>query len=1218
MSLPDQCPSTKGKQAIDRGPRELQRHNGQAYWRSVEEFSQAPEFQEFVQREFPAGASELLGSSRRDFLKLMGASVALAGAATIPGCRRPEHKIMPFSKDVPEAIIPGEALYYATSMALPGGGAEGLLIETHEGRPTKVEGNPLHPHNQGKSSIWAQASVLELYDPDRLVQPVYRGNGEERYATWDDFKVWGDDHFGKFDDSRGAGLAFLVGKKSSPSRDRMRDAIKHRWPEAKWIPYQPVENESAVAGSRLAFGAAHREALRLDKASVILSLDRDFLDHAEADFLPSSRDFASTRRVLKAHDEMSRLYVVEPAYTITGGSADHRLRLAPSRIGAFAVALAQEILPKRAISAPGAQALADAVRRASDVSLSEAERSFLDAAVSDLLANTNRGKTLIVAGASQPAEVHALAHALNAAMGAVGSTVEYGPMDAELAASSASGLASLADEIDHEHVDTLVCVDVNPVYDASGVDFASKFDKVPHTITLSSGQTETSVASEWQLNMAHWLESWGDTRTLDGQVAPSQPMIAPIYEPSHSDIEFLALLAGEETHSGHEIVRETWRASTGRWFPNASVDFERLWRRALHDGVVSGMRTPSAQRPAPRYGEIATALSRLDVDSIPSIDSMDVVFTTANVHDGRFANCGWLQELPHTATRVVWDNPLLLSPKTAEKLGLIPSAKAINSMYNKERIPTARMAMVKIDGRELALPVWVMPGLAENTAVVTLGYGRTHCGRVGGLQSMDYKVGFNTYQLRGSASQRMARGASLDRISATYTIASTQNHWSMESRDSIVRQLDQQWWEEHASKPDNGAVEKHGHYGTESTLNLAEQLGEMSHNPPIKSIYRNPYNKSTDEPSTEATYAKPPQWGMTIDQNTCTGCGVCTIACQSENNIPIVGKKEVAKGREMTWIRVDRYYTGSDLDDPDEMLHQPMACVHCENAPCETVCPVNATVHGPEGINYMVYNRCIGTRYCANNCPYKVRRFNFFDYGVKAFNGDFIGEEIGRPDNVNLIPPRLREKLHEIEKLQKNPDVTVRSRGVMEKCTYCIQRINQARHEVKLQGLDGVPDGFFQTACQQACPTSAITFGDILDVDEEYESSHGERGHASEVRRLRDNPRSYMLLGYLSTRPRTSHLLRIRNPNRGLLRAQWQAKLDAGLISEYEFDARMSDPVHAHGGGDGHGGEGGHGESGHGGEGDGHSFLIHPHKRREDDGYALSLRVLGAATGVQA
>jgi molybdopterin-containing oxidoreductase family iron-sulfur binding subunit len=504
------------------------------------------------------------------------------------------------------------------------------------------------------------------------------------------------------------------------------------------------------------------------------------------------------------------------------------------------------------------------------------------------------------------------------------------------------------------------------------------------------------------------------------------------------------------------------------------------------------------------------------------------------------------------------------------------------------KFPEARKARIKIGEKTVEVPVWILPGMADHTVLLTVGYGRTAAGHVGD------GVGVDVYPVK-PAGRRWARGVEVSATSNWYPISSTQSHWSLEGRTALVRAVDLPAWKAHG---DEVGEAKHEIYKTAQPINFAERLGEMSHMPPNVSVYENPFNKSKADPAPDAVYAKGPQWGMTIDLSTCTGCGACTIACQAENNIPVVGKKEVQKGREMAWIRVDRYFTGEDFTNPDSMLHQPVPCQHCENAPCETVCPVNATVHGPEGINYMTYNRCIGTRYCANNCPYKVRRFNFFEYGKLKFNGDYYGKSLVEkvaPErggvngsnkynkiNINLIPPRLRQKLEEIERMQKNPDVTVRMRGVMEKCSYCIQRINAAKIECKLNDLKGIPDGFFQSACQQACPSGAIVFGDILDPQ-------------SAVHATRNHGRSYMLLGYLDTRPRTSYLVQVRNPNPRLRKP-------------------VTDPFH-HGGGH-HGGEGeGHDEAA--GKEAGHAFY-EPRKRREDGGYAVSLRVLGSAPGVQA
>jgi len=1201
-----QCPSTRGKRTPSSPRRDLARvgGTGQRLWRSPEEIADTPAFREFLEREFPAGASELLNTSRRNFLRVMGAGLALAGAATIPGCRRPDHKILPYSQDVPEEVVPGKPLYYATSMPMPGGGAEGLLVETHEGRPTKVEGNPLHPLSQGKSSAWAQASVLGLYDPDRLKHPVFRDPQKgPQVATWDDFEHWWKNVAGlesKFDASGGRGLALLIGRRSSPSINAVRRRLERRWPNAIFAVYEPSEIGNAAEGARIALGGDFRELLSFDKARVVVSLDRDFLNSSSAhepNALKHARDFASMRRPMRAGDPMNRLYALETTFTLTGAQADHRLGLAPSRIEAAAIVLARRVLDR--LGSERGAALERALSRVVVPEEDGLDAEFLDAAAEDLVAHGGEG--LVVAGESQRPEIHALVHALNRVLGNAGATVRYRRLDPRTepdeVADSLTGIRAVADMMVAGRLDTLICLECNPVYDApADLDFASRFKKVPHTITLAVRKSETAEASQWRLNGAHFLESWGDVRSGDGTLSPIQPMIAPIFEPARSELEFLAWLTGDERYteevrnplegedqpqtvrrvSGHRIVRTVWRDAG-----LIAGDFEKGWKRALHDGVVPGASASRGVVPLDGdlvHANVGSALEGLSLAAPPTGSSMEVVFGFGLLGDGRFANDAWLQELPATATRVVWDNPALVSPATAKRLDLMPES------YTKDQDPDARVAAVRVNGRSIEIPVWIMPGMPDDAIVLTLGYGRTAAGRVGD------GVGFDTYALRDSAGRVRAGGATLSRTSRTHFVASTQVHWSLEGRDAVVRQIDKPYYDEHAAEP--VVAQKDEIYGRfEKHLNVAEQMGELSHTPPNVSIYDNPMNQTPGNPSSNERlaqrygtkkapiYENRPQWGMSIDMSTCTGCGVCTIACQSENNIPSVSKPEVAKGREMHWIRVDRYFTGDDWHHPEEMVHQPVACVQCENAPCETVCPVNATVHGPEGLNLMVYNRCIGTRYCSNNCPYKVRRFNFFDWGQTKFNGGFVGEQLGDPGNKNLIPPRLRERLDEIAKAKHNPDVTVRGRGVMEKCTYCLQRINRARYETKLKDLEDIPDGFFQTACQQACPSGSIVFGDLLD-------------ESSRVRAARDDHRSYLLLGYLNTRPRTTHMLRVRNPN-----------------------PRLREPIDPLAGHHGGGHENGHGE-GH--DGEEHGLLHDPAKRLDDPGYAGTLRVLGAAMGVHA
>lgn len=1191
MKAIDQCPSSVGK---DR-PASVSGAAGRAssgprLWRSLEEFYHDPQFEAMAQREFPAGASEIGEETRRDFLKIMGASLALAGAAAIPGCRRPDHKIMPYSRDVPEETIPGQPLFFATAWARPGGGAEGLLVETHEGRPTKIEGNPLHPLNRGKSSAWAQASILGMYDPDRLKWPTFqgRGGGGPSDPNWGNFVAWARETLAKFDADRGRGLAFIVDKKRSPSRDAMRDRILSKWPEATWVAWDAVETDGAKRGTSVAFGAPMRRICDLSKARVIVSIDDDFTCSGPTS-LADARSLAATRRVEKSTDTMSRLYVVETAYTGTGASADHRVRLAPSRIPAFAVALARAVLARVGGDAELRAALESIVDPEPDA-FNDLPRNesysgtFIEAVADDLV--EHRREAVILVGASQPSQIHALMAAVNAALGSAGTVVGYLRMDSqdgrrEESSSPSEQLRALAGRMRAGEIDTLVCVHTNPLYDAPGdLDFADAFGHVPNTVTLSVESTETAAASTWSLDGAHYLEQWGDVEASDGTISPVQPMIAPLYG-SRSDLEFYAILLGEDHPNGYEIVRGVWQKQLGV----EGEAFEKVWKRSLHDGVLANT-TQRAVAPVVDAREVAGHLRTLTLHASPTRGSMDVAFFPGKMYDGRFANCGWLQELPEMATRVAWQGPACVSPATAEALGLEPEGDTKNVFTHKE--PKGRNVTITVGGRSVQMPLWVMPGMPDDTILLPLGYGRTVCGHVG------TGVGVNVSAVRESGSPAWLRGATIAAATGSTLIPCTQAHWTMEGRTGVFRSMDLKWWKHYAAEfealPNQRHVKRDPMYTDKAEeLNLAEMMDASvrSHSPPNYGIYDNPFNKGAGsdgrfdaEPG--SVYSQRPQWGMTIDLSTCTGCGVCTIACQAENNIPIVGPREVAKGREMAWIRVDRYYvsdvvtgTGHDLNDPSAMLHQPVACVQCENAPCETVCPVNATVHGPEGINYMVYNRCIGTRYCANNCPYKVRRFNFFDYAPAKYNGTYIGQGIlpqAGQRNANLVPPRLREKVNEIQKMQMNPDVTVRSRGVMEKCTYCIQRINQARVESRLKGLDHIPDGFFQVACQQACPSDAISFGDLLDP-------------AAGVRSLRHSQRSYLLLGFINTRPRTSHLISVRNPNEKLI-----------ARSRVEFD-----PLEHFSHGGGH-------------EGDGHAY-VEPAKRATDAGYAMSLKVLALSNG---
>ncbi|MEN0019863.1 MAG: TAT-variant-translocated molybdopterin oxidoreductase [Planctomycetota bacterium] len=1203
-----QCPSTIGKVAVpEDAPGASRDAGGRKVWRSPEQLMGRAGFRDFVEREFPKGASELLKGSRRTFMKLMGASMALAGVATLPGCRRPDHKILTYGSEMPENIIVGKPLYFATSIPIPGGGAWGLLAETAEGRPTKLEGNPLHPASRGAADAQAIAQILNLYDPDRLTGPVFRrSDGSKVEATWDDFKLRWNDGFGPAED--GEGLVIIADQVDSPTRDAVKARVLAAYPRATWVTHNPLASKNARLGSEIAFGKPMREHLHFDKADVVVTLDRD-PGTREPGSVRHSREIASLRKPMSSSDPMSRLYCAESGFSPFGSIADHRMPMSPQRVTAFAVELAHCIthLVDGVDSRLDAAIASVEVPRGPDFDLHEDEKSKTLAVARDLVAH--RGRSLLIAGRTQPPEVHALTHAMNAVLDNVGKTVEYIEDNSE----TADSLAGVAEQIRAGRVSMMIAINCNPVYDTPGeLGFAELWDKVTAegiTMSLDVGDTETAAASTWALNGTHALEQWGDTVAEDGTIAATQPMIAPLSEPAMSDIEFLSYIAGERNTNGYSLVRDVWQDKLGL----SGKEFEKAWRRALHDGFVANTAAPTLT-PDVDFAAVANAVGSLKLAEAPTLESMAVVVTDDDLGGGRYANNGWLQEAPHPMTKVVWDNPVVVSPNTADRLRLTPDD------YTARQNPRSRLAKLNINGLEKTVPVWICPGMPDNVIQVTLGYGRTRAGMVGNA------VGVDTYKIRphdGGLGAWTAEGCTLTRTSGTYPISSTQNHWSLEGRTSVARSLDVQVYREHVKKAEDaglgfvadpfviGAAAKKG------TLHVGEKLGELSHTPPSISAYKHPFEGSrvdgeVDEDDDrkkweghEPAFTQRPQWGMTIDMAACNGCNACLVACQSENNIPVVGKAEVAKGREMHWIRVDRYFVGDDLNAPEQVMNQAIACVHCEFAPCEVVCPVNATVHDEEGLNVMAYNRCIGTRYCMNNCPYKVRRFNFFDYAQSKFNGgldeNYVGETVAArgtaaitadPEapaqkrsriNQNFIPPRLRAKLDEVSKFHMNPDVTVRGRGVMEKCTYCIQRINQARYESKIQGLDHIPDGFFQVACQSACPSEAIRFGDILD----------ERSKVSEARH---NQRGYLLLQYLNTRPRTSHLIHLTNPNPEIREPVTPEALLKGHGKDYgggEYgDKQEKDQDQA--------------------SGSDHAFFRDP--SNGEPGYAVSLNVLGQSS----
>lgn len=1020
----------------------LQSKTGKQYWRTLEELAEDPSFGELLHREFPRQAPSEWDESvdRRDFLKLMAASLAFAG---LSGCgRAPEQHIVPYVKQ-PDGLILGKPQFYATAMPF-GADAIGLLVESHEGRPTKIEGNPDHPSSQGATNAFAQASILNLYDPDRA--QTVTNFGEIR--TWSAFLDSAQALSAALKGTKGEGFRILTGIITSPTLAAQIQSLLALYPQAKWNQWEPAVGDGAREGAKLAFGIYVNTVYHPENAEVILSLDSDFLGSGPG-HIRYAREFSRRRsldqygEVDRKGGEMNRLYVVEPTPSVTGASADHRLPLRASEVELFARALAGKLgLGISAKVSPDAE-------------------KWLEAAAKDL--QKNKGASLVVAGEHQPAEVHALVHAINAALGNVGTTLHYTePVEAH-PVSHIESLHELCNDIDAGKVETLLILGVNPVYTAPhDFDFASKlrFDqktkskKVRTAIHVSSHFDETSELCDWHVAESHYLETWGDARAFDGTVSVIQPLIAPLYR-THSAREVLAAFSDKPGVSDYEALRERLKAA------NPSANFEKFWRKTLNDGVVAGSAFPAinaAQKFSP---------SSLPAAKTTSADELEFIFRPDPcVYDGRFANNGWLQELPKPVTKLTWDNAALVSPKTAEKLGLTHDVASRGGEHGKIY---SNVIDILLSNSKVTAAAWILPGQADGVVVLPLGYGRKKAGYTGSNK------GFNAYAVRASNAlwSASASSSAIKKTGDDYPLACTQYHFNMEGRQILA----------------TGTLEEY-----RKNPNFANEHAEA----PPKELSL--YNGEAEFP-----YQRD-KWAMAIDLNKCNGCNACVVACQSENNIAVVGKEQVMRGREMHWIRIDRYYKAESktndpssysesLDNP-ETFFQPVPCQQCENAPCEQVCPVGATVHSAEGLNDMVYNRCVGTRYCSNNCPYKVRRFNFLRF-------------------QDWETPQL--------KLLRNPEVTVRSRGVMEKCTYCVQRINSARIEAEKQNSE-IHDGAIVTACEQACPTQAIVFGNANDKE-------------SRVAKLRAQQRNYTLLGELNARPRTTYLAAVRNPNPELLTA---------------------------------------------------------------------------------
>ncbi len=1171
--------------------------------RGLDDLADTPESRASDTQEFPGFTSiyEGLGEAepkddnpeeaainRRNFLALSAASLGLTALA---GCRRPDLEILPYSAipdDQVGHLAPGKPTFYATCLPRPGG-AFPVLVESHDGRPTKVEGNPQHPASQGSTDVFAQATILDLYSPDRVMSDKYPGVMEKKSSQpWESFDKFARSLSDKLTKNGGEGFYILTDQAPSPTLRLIREHIKATMPKASWHTYEPVDTSEALKGSEVAFGTKFVAKYNFAAIDRILALDSDFLG-CDPDQVANCRAFGDRRKVPHGKEKMNRLYVVESTYTVTGTMADHRLRLAAGQIGEYLLALAQELRTTHS----------DKLKKASAIpanlpSPGNYPEKWIKAVAKDLAEKA--GRSIVIVGYRQPAWVHALAHAVNDALGAnlheeknkngkatKAALVEFRSPPPEVLE---KGIAELTVDMAAGKVNALLIIGGNPVFNVpADIAFKKELQKVGTKIRLGMFFDQTSEQCDWHLPLCHSLESWGDAEASDGTLCCVQPLIAPLnggktagasdIEPpprgGRTALEVLALLTqlpspsddkpvasfSAAQRAAYALVRKVFSNRSG--IPTTDKSFDTEFNRYKQLGFLPPDQDKGGRKPLPtvscNYAKVATALVEAQSATVPSKDSLEVTFhPDYSLYDGRFAMNPWLQELPDPITKLVWDNAAVISPLTAKTFQLEQSEKV----------------RLTVNGSPIEIPFFILPGQADFSIALAFGqFGEML------IHHVPNGGGFDVYPVRRSSGLHIANNVILEKTGRQADLVVTQEHGVIPEGREIVVDLTVEQYQKRFSRV-NG---DHGHktaineepHGSESPKIGIPPDGHLTEDD-YKKGFQGAYGNKQQQPAPAAEkqerfpldLARPElldsqfQWGMVIDLSACTGCSACTIACQAENNIPVVGKTEVKRNREMHWIRVDRYfttYTGGTTEDP-QIVTQPVACVHCEQAPCEQVCPVNAAVHSTEGLNLQVYNRCIGTRYCSNACPYKVRRFNWFDFNKRRLDQLRVPTpfaEGGSSLERNLTPETL--------KMQKNPDVTVRMRGVMEKCTYCVQRIERGKNGAKIaatevaqgrktieidsgfraeggtisaykkplypkatgydldaQGRVIVPDGLIVTACQGACPTQAIAFGNTLDP-------------RSKVAHLKKQAGEYLLLGELNTKPRTSFLPRIRNVN---------------------------------------------------------------------------------------
>jgi molybdopterin-containing oxidoreductase family iron-sulfur binding subunit len=1031
-------------------------------WRSFAHLEESPDYKNFVKGEFMPTAvtnEKPNAHSRRSFVQIMGASMAMMGLAA---CRKPFEKVLPYTRQ-PEEIIPGKPQYFATAMPFQGI-VHPVIVESHEGRPTKIEGNTDHPYKKGVGStgLYEQASILNMFDPDRLKVPM-KGADKTSWSKFLDVCA----------QVQGKRVAVIAPSNSSPTLQALKATFATKFPQGRWVTFDAAGDDYAALGAQMALGRPLRAQYDFSKAKVIVSLDSDFLAPSDRNMAHNNREYAASRRVMSTGDDMSRLYVIESAFTNTGSMADNRLKMRSADVPFFAAALAAKL----GIAEGASKAKGDA--------------KWVDAIAADL--QKNAGKSVVLAGENQPTVVHALCALINQKLGNIGTTVKMLDTGDAALTPQIDQMKALVGDMNAGNVDMLLMLGVNPVYSAAAdLGFEGAMKKVANSVYAGYWLDETAQKATWTLPLSHYLEAWGDGRSFDGTLSVIQPLIAPLYS-SKSDVEVINMLVNANEASGYDLVKAQW----------ANVAAGKAWDKVLHDGFVAGTAYPEATGAA-NGAAVGAALAGLRE---VAADSVEVVFRASHtVYDGTFTNNAWMLELPDPITKVVWENVAIMSPKTAEKLGV--SLKLVNANYVSDRIN------LKLNDRTIDIPVWEVPGYADNSIGLNLGWGRD-------LKLTDreaWESGFfdrdvNVYQwgaigngkgsavekLRTSTAMQVGTSPEVSVKEGGYQVVSTQDHGALDwdNKGGIVEQQRRQI----VRMATLDEYKKDPHFAPEKIEKLEGAKEDWMEYPALWEDKAGSGGAANDPETQKSLYYKY-QWAMNIDLNACTGCSACVTACQSENNIQVVGKDVVAMGRETSWMRIDRYFYGSETDPG--MVVQPMLCHHCENAPCEQVCPVNATSHSPDGINEMTYNRCVGTRYCANNCPYKVRRFNYFNW-------------------TRDLPNSVR--------MAQNPDVTVRYRGVMEKCSFCVQRVREAGIDARQENRD-IREGEVVTACQQACPAQAITFGNIRDSK-------------SQIVKMRQNDRNYYLFAELAIRPRLSYLARLRNPNTALVTPQY------GLAEEH-------------------------------------------------------------------